>query len=124
MTRHSHSGSEHEHGSQGNDHRHDHRHDHQHDDVDLAATPVLDPSIAGSGTPVAAAGIRTDDTTADRAVPGDQAGRGGLRFQWLARDHHIHTQYSSGAQYRVLDQVRAARLGLRPDWRVITTTAA
>jgi len=46
---------------------------------------------------VAAAGIRTDDTTADRVVPGNRAGRGGLRFQWLAGDHHIHTQYSSDA---------------------------
>ncbi len=46
---------------------------------------------------MAAAGIRTDDTTADRVVPGNRAGRGGLRFQWLAGDHHIHTQYSSDA---------------------------
>ncbi len=76
--------------------------------------------IAGSGTPVAAAGIRTDDTTADRAVPGNRAGRSGRRFQWLAGDPHIHTQYSSDAQYRVLDQVRTARLGLRPGWLLMT----
>ena len=38
---------------------------------------------------------------------------------WLAGDHHIHTQYSSDAQYRVIDQVRHANAyGL--DWMVIT----
>jgi hypothetical protein len=42
---------------------------------------------------------------------------GGLR--WLAGDHHIHTQYSSDAMYRVVDQARHARAyGL--DWIVIT----
>jgi hypothetical protein len=38
---------------------------------------------------------------------------------WLAGDHHIHTQYSSDAQYRVIDHVRHANAyGL--DWMVIT----
>ncbi|BEP13801.1 PHP domain-containing protein [Acidothermaceae bacterium B102] len=40
-------------------------------------------------------------------------------YLWLAGDHHIHTQYSSDAQYRVSDQVRhASQYGL--DWMVIT----
>ncbi|GAA5084433.1 hypothetical protein HNP84_002022 [Thermocatellispora tengchongensis] len=40
-------------------------------------------------------------------------------FLWLAGDHHIHTQYSSDAQYRVVDQARHAHAyGL--DWIVIT----
>jgi hypothetical protein len=40
-------------------------------------------------------------------------------FRWLAGDHHIHTQHSSDAQYRVIDQVRHANAyGL--DWMVIT----
>jgi hypothetical protein len=40
-------------------------------------------------------------------------------FRWLAGDHHIHTQYSSDAQYRVLDQAKHGRAyGL--DWLVIT----
>ncbi|SBT43057.1 PHP domain-containing protein [Micromonospora narathiwatensis] len=40
-------------------------------------------------------------------------------FQWLAGDHHIHTQYSSDAMYRVVDQARHARAnGL--DWMVVT----
>jgi hypothetical protein len=38
---------------------------------------------------------------------------------WLAGDHHIHTQHSSDAQYRVIDHVRHANAyGL--DWMVIT----
>jgi hypothetical protein len=43
--------------------------------------------------------------------------RGG--YQWLAGDHHTHTQYSSDGQYRVLDHVQhAAAFGL--DWMVVT----
>lgn len=40
-------------------------------------------------------------------------------LSYLAGDHHIHTQYSSDAMYRVSDQARrAAEFGL--DWLVIT----
>ncbi|MGO4758876.1 PHP domain-containing protein, partial [Streptomyces sp. 2MCAF27] len=40
-------------------------------------------------------------------------------YLWLAGDHHIHTQYSSDAKYRVIDHVRQANAhGL--DWMVIT----
>jgi hypothetical protein len=40
-------------------------------------------------------------------------------YLWLAGDHHIHTQYSSDAVYRIVDQVRHANAyGL--DWMVIT----
>lgn len=40
-------------------------------------------------------------------------------YLWLAGDHHIHTQYSSDAQYRVIDHVQHANAyGL--DWMVIT----
>jgi hypothetical protein len=40
-------------------------------------------------------------------------------FRWLAGDHHIHTQHSSDAQYRVLDQAKHGHAyGL--DWMVIT----
>ena len=49
---------------------------------------------------------------ARRRVP-----RGG--YQWLAGDHHIHTQYSPDGLYRVVDQVQHAdAYGL--DWLVIT----
>jgi hypothetical protein len=41
------------------------------------------------------------------------------RVLWLAGDHHIHTQYSNDAVYRVADHARHARAyGL--DWMVIT----
>jgi hypothetical protein len=44
---------------------------------------------------------------------------GGAVRTWLAGDHHIHTQYSSDAMYRVIDQAQhAAAYGL--DWLVIT----
>ncbi|MXG90370.1 PHP domain-containing protein [Nocardioides flavescens] len=50
--------------------------------------------------------------------PGGPGGPGAVRT-WLAGDHHIHTQYSSDAQYRVIDQAQhAAAYGL--DWLVIT----
>jgi len=53
----------------------------------------------------------------DHGSSGDHDSKGG--FLWLAGDHHIHTQYSSDAQYRVLDQARHAHAyGL--DWIVIT----
>jgi hypothetical protein len=45
------------------------------------------------------------------------------RYLWLAGDHHIHTQYSSDAKYRVVDQVRQANAhGL--DWMVVTDHAS
>jgi hypothetical protein len=51
------------------------------------------------------------------AAQASQSSRGG--FRWLAGDHHIHTQYSPDAVYRVLDQAKHARAyGL--DWMVIT----
>ena len=40
-------------------------------------------------------------------------------LRWLAGDHHIHTQFSSDAQYRVADQVGHA-LENDLDWLVIT----
>ncbi len=40
-------------------------------------------------------------------------------YRWLAGDHHIHTQFSPDAMYRVIDQVQHANAyGL--DWLVIT----
>ncbi|MEV4757928.1 twin-arginine translocation signal domain-containing protein [Micromonospora sp. NPDC049559] len=51
-------------------------------------------------------------------APGGDRGRTG-GFQWLAGDHHIHTQHSSDGMYRVLDQARHAHAdGL--DWMVVT----
>ncbi len=60
-----------------------------------AATPTAAPQ-RGSGTSVDPAGLL-----------------------WLTGDHHIHTQYSPDAQYRVSQQVsHSAQYGL--DWMVIT----
>ena len=66
-----------------------------------AGRPPIDPDRAG------------ETEKADRDDPV------GSRLKWLAGDHHIHTQYSSDAQYRILQQVgHASTFGL--DWMVIT----
>ncbi|MGI5523270.1 PHP domain-containing protein [Micromonospora sp. CA-259024] len=120
---------------------HGHGHSHDHDfaaDGDLP--PALDGSIpdaelaptdlsrrgflrnagllgAGAATTVLAAGSPALAGGHDHG-PGGDHGRTG-EFQWLAGDHHIHTQYSSDAQYRVVDQARHAQAyGL--DWMVVT----
>jgi hypothetical protein len=70
----------------------------------LAAGSVL----AGAGE--AAASVQEQAAKSSK-------GNGG--YLWLAGDHHIHTQYSSDAKYRVIDHVRQANAhGL--DWMVIT----
>jgi hypothetical protein len=128
-------------------HRHDHGHDHAHGDAaaDSELTPALDPDIpdaelapadlsrrtflrragvVGVGATAAAAGIfaapgaaAADPATADGRSRESHSRTNGLL--WLAGDHHIHTQYSSDAQYRVIDHVRHANAyGL--DWMVIT----
>jgi hypothetical protein len=125
-----------------------HGHPHSHDDhhpaeplapaVDVGVSDAdLDPQqlgrrnflraagLVGAGA-VAASVVSTGAATPAAANPvsgpalaAAQVGvpRGGYR--WLAGDHHIHTQYSPDAQYRVIDQVRHANAyGL--DWMVIT----
>ncbi|GAA1873507.1 PHP domain-containing protein [Asanoa iriomotensis] len=61
-------------------------------------------SVFGTATAAAAHGGGDDD---------------GGDLRWLAGDHHIHTQYSSDAMFRVIDQAQHAQAyGL--DWIVIT----
>ncbi|BBH66595.1 histidinol-phosphatase [Actinoplanes sp. OR16] len=71
-----------------------------------AASVLANPSVAAaSGLPHA------------HGPSGGGTAKGGFIF--LAGDHHIHTQYSSDAQYRVLDQAQKGQAyGL--DWLVIT----
>jgi hypothetical protein len=77
----------------------------------LRRAGLLGAGVAVSGnvlnaTPAAAAGGVKDHTP-----------RGG--FQWLAGDHHVHTQYSDDGKYRVIDHVQHGNAyGL--DWLVIT----
>ncbi|MEV4344060.1 histidinol-phosphatase [Actinoplanes sp. NPDC049596] len=123
-------------------HGHDHEHDHTHESAGGNLEPALDMSIpdselspsdvsrrgflrgAGLLGAGAAASVLAVPTAAQAAgLPhshgpaGGGSGKGG--FKWLAGDHHIHTQYSSDAQYRVIDQARHGRaFGL--DWVVIT----
>ncbi|MFF5085178.1 histidinol-phosphatase [Actinoplanes sp. NPDC000266] len=123
-------------------HGHDHDHDHTHESAGGDIAPALDLSIpdselspsdvsrrgflrgAGLLGAGAAASVLAVPTAAQAAgLPhshgpvGGGSDKGG--FKWLAGDHHIHTQYSSDAQYRVIDQAGHGRaFGL--DWVVIT----
>ncbi|TNM33422.1 PHP domain-containing protein [Streptomyces sedi] len=124
-------------------HGHDHHHPHPHGDSGSGNLPeALDLTVPDEelspgqlsrrgvlrsagllGAGVAGAGLVTGATGAlTPAAAAGQAGRGGGRpgrLRWLAGDHHIHTQFSSDAMYRVEDQVRnGSRHGL--DWMVIT----
>jgi PHP domain len=68
-------------------------------------------SVLSSAYPAAAVSTETGPVSRSREQVGG--------YLWLSGDHHIHTQYSSDAQYRVSDQVRhASQYGL--DWMVIT----
>ena len=122
-------------------HDHSHGHDHhEHPDIstgdgDIAA--VLDGSVPdaelspnalgrrnflrragviGAGAAAATVLPSTAPAQAD-AMTRRRESRAG--YQWLAGDHHTHTQYSSDGQYRVVDHVQhAATHGL--DWMVVT----
>jgi hypothetical protein len=124
------------------DHDHDHQHEHRERSAlaDELNRTALDASVpderltrtelsrrnllrAAGVTGAAGAGIAGMSGVSPAAAHGDR-GRDDHRPAprvrgWLAGDHHIHTRYSSDAQYRVLDQARhAAAYGL--DWLVIT----
>ncbi|MEU3985840.1 PHP domain-containing protein [Streptomyces sp. NPDC026672] len=123
-------------------HRHDHGHHHQHDHGDGGHTslpPALDLSVPDEeltpgqlsrrsmlrrtgllGAGLAAGGVLAGSGQA-AASPHPASAHGGRSggYLWLAGDHHIHTQYSNDAKYRVIDHVRQANAhGL--DWMVIT----
>jgi PHP domain len=129
------------------DHEHaqDHLHAHgAHDDqaIDPATDPTISPKdlspdahsrrqfLIRTGALGVAAGIAStgigfvdgapvDAATAPdhRRQPFDESGPDD--FTWLAGDHHIHTQYSPDALYRIMQQVEhASTFGL--GWMVIT----
>lgn len=121
---------------------HGHHHPHDHDEASADVAPALDLSIPDSelspsdvsrrgflrgagllGAGAAASVLATPAAAAAAGLPHSHGPAGGGTrqggFQWLAGDHHIHTQYSSDAQYRVIDQAKHGRAyGL--DWVVIT----
>jgi hypothetical protein len=121
------------------EHHHGHAHHHHHHQDEVADLPVaLDANVPDAelapddlsrrsmlrragllGAGLAAAGV-VGGGAGSAAAESDERRkepRGGYR--WLAGDHHIHTQYSSDAKYRVIDHVRHANAyGL--DWMVIT----
>ena len=88
----------------------------------LRRTGLLGAGVA-AGSVLARPGLAAADSGSDtsssvRSGPATESNRYG-GYQWLSGDHHIHTQYSPDAQYRVIDQVgHAAQNDL--DWMVIT----
>ena len=84
----------------------------------MAPTPAMSAQRAMLYVRVASSSLMCAITRHCSSRPvGGGSDKGG--FQWLAGDHHIHTQYSSDAQYRVLDQAKHGHAyGL--DWLVIT----
>ena len=74
--------------------------------------------LLGAGL-TAASVLTRADTAAAAGVPAAARASNSGKYAWLSGDHHIHTQYSPDAQYRVIDQVRHAADN-RLDWMVIT----
>ena len=127
-------GHHHHHDGLSHSHEHDGAHEHLDPAKDLSVPDdALDPGTLGRrgflrnagllGAGVASVGVMGANGVfaASAAAQTTQAERRGNRggFRWLAGDHHIHTQYSSDAQYRVVDHVQhASANGL--DWMVIT----
>jgi len=115
---------------------------HDHDEDAFAKDTFLDPDVAdGELCPpdltrrrfLRAIGLIGAATGASRviglgggaqtasalAIGGQPVAANTARYRWLAGDHHMHTQYSSDAQYTVSQQVSHASLyGLQ--WVVIT----
>ncbi|MEU6610860.1 PHP domain-containing protein [Streptomyces shenzhenensis] len=131
----------------GHGHGHDQGHHHHHhhgSDEPTSLPPALDMSVPDSeltpsqlsrrsmlrrtgllgaglaaGSVLGGAGQAAAATAATASSHGSSHGSRSNGYLWLAGDHHIHTQYSSDAKYRVIDHVRQANAhGL--DWMVIT----
>ncbi|MGI5509304.1 PHP domain-containing protein [Streptomyces sp. CA-106131] len=127
-------------GHDGHGHRHGHHHHHHdHGSGDASSLPPaldlsapdeeLTPSQLSRRSMLRRTGLLGAGLAAGSVLAGagqaaahgssaQHSGRSG-EYLWLAGDHHIHTQYSSDAKYRVIDHVRQANAhGL--DWMVIT----
>ena len=124
----------HDHGHHHHDGDHEHGHHHDADSgvegtwLDPAADDPLSVSRRGflaTATATAAvvagaaSGLGAFSQGAASAAPGQSTNPWSGRSLFLAGDHHIHTQYSSDAQYEVATQAaKAQEYGL--DWIVIT----
>ncbi|WP_030380534.1 MULTISPECIES: PHP domain-containing protein [unclassified Streptomyces] len=140
-----HSGNGHHHPHHPHGHSHGHGHGGAEDDAVPAAFDLAVPDeelspqqlsrramvrragLLGAGLAAGGVlgGVGAGQAAAQTAPASDQSRRESRsgRYLWLAGDHHIHTQYSSDAKYRVIDQVRQGNAhGL--DWMVITDHAS
>ncbi|RKT56156.1 PHP domain-containing protein [Saccharothrix australiensis] len=108
---------------------HGHEHHHHHEPVEGSWRDTEDDRplsvarrrfLAGLGIAAAGSAAFTAPAHAHDHPPARPSNPwSGGRDRWYAGDHHIHTQYSSDAQYEVATQVANARAhGL--DWLVIT----
>ncbi|CCH33237.1 PHP domain-containing protein [Actinosynnema sp. NPDC047251] len=113
------------------DHDHGHGHDHHHEHVeaegswrdaedDRPLSVARRRFLAGLGIAAAGSAAFADPAAAHEPErPSRPVNPWNGHDRWYAGDHHIHTQYSPGAQYEVATQVAKAREhGL--DWLVIT----
>jgi len=80
--------------------------------------------LAGAGALGAAALGASSVAHADKGDgrrPGTESGKGRGKdgYVWLSGDHHLHSQYSNDAMFRIEDQARRAVAG-GLDWIVIT----
>lgn len=128
----------HDHGHpHSHDHGHTHGHTHEAAPVDDTTAVAIDTTVpdtelsptqlsrrnllraAGVVGSVAAVGIGQAVPAAAAATGPTQPRGRNVVNQWVAGDHHIHTQHSSDAIYTVADQAQYAKsYGL--DWLVIT----
>jgi len=129
------------HNHEPSDNLHDQAHGHQHthdlgtplapaldlavEDADLSPTELgrrrflASVGMLGAGAAAASVLGPVGTAVAGERGPGRRENHPQGGFRWLAGDHHIHTQYSPDAMYRVVDQARhASAYGL--DWMVIT----
>ena len=74
--------------------------------------------LAGAGMLGAAAVAAAGPAHAERGR-GEGSGRPPGELTWIAGDHHLHSQYSNDAMFRIDDQARRAVAG-GLDWIVIT----
>ncbi|WP_214110770.1 PHP domain-containing protein [Acrocarpospora catenulata] len=112
----------HHHHHHNNNLPHDHSGDLSVPDAELTSGELSRRSLMRRAGLLGAAAVAVGATSLPgtaMATPHHRGREPKYGYQWLAGDHHIHTQYSSDAIYRVIDHVRHANAyGL--DWMVIT----
>lgn len=88
-------------------------------DAELAALGFSRRGILRTGLAAAAVSMAGGTLLTSRGAAADEGAVDPDQLQWLVGDHHIHTQYSHDAKYRMKDYLDAAQhYGV--DWLVFT----